>query len=103
MAEIPSEIILNNGEIIEFVKDGRKVEALDSIVNGYVYPGFIDAHCHFLAYGLQQGMVDVSSANSFQETIDILQKNIDKQNKNWLIGYGWDQNQWKDKEEEKKW
>ena len=87
----------------------KKKTLLDQILNKYsstktidlkglfAYPGFIDAHCHFLAYGLQQGMVDVSSAKSFQETIDILKKNIDKQNKNWLVGYGWDQNQWKDK------
>ena len=42
-------------------------------------------------------MVDLSSANSFEEIIDILKKNNDKNDNQWLIGYGWDQNQWKDK------
>lgn len=33
----------------------------------------------------------------FKKQLIFYKKNIDKQNKNWLIGYGWDQNQWKDK------
>lgn len=95
-------IAIKNGKILALGKNDQILNKYSSIetidLKGlFAYPGFIDAHCHFLAYGLQQGMVDVSGANSFQETIDILQKNIDKQNKNWLIGYGWDQNQWKDK------
>ena len=95
-------LAIKNGKILALGKNDQILNKYSSIetidLKGlFAYPGFIDAHCHFLAYGLQQGMVDVSSANSFQETIDILQKNIDKQNKNWLIGYGWDQNQWKDK------
>ena len=95
-------IAIKNGKILALGKNDQilnKYSSFETIdLKGlFAYPGFIDAHCHFLTYGLQQGMVDISSAKSFQETIEILKKNIDKQNKNWLIGYGWDQNQWKDK------
>ena len=42
-------------------------------------------------------MVDLSSANSFEEIIEILKKTMIKMIGDWLIGYGWDQSQWKDK------
>ena len=95
-------IAIKNGKILALGKNDQILNKYSSIetidLKGlFAYPGFIDAHCHFLAYGLQQGMVDVSSAKSFQEIINILKKNIDKENNRWLIGYGWDQNQWKDK------
>ena len=56
-----------------------------------MYPGFIDAHCHFLTYGLQSEMVDLSKANSFIQIIDILKKSSNQNFNQWLIGYGWDQ------------
>ena len=95
-------IAIKNGKILALGKNDQILNKYSSIetidLKGlFAYPGFIDAHCHFLAYGLQQGMVDVSSAKSFHEIINILKKNIDKENNRWLIGYGWDQNQWKDK------
>lgn len=95
-------IAINNGKILALGKNDQILNKYSSnekidLKGLFAYPGFIDAHCHFLAYGLQQGMVDVSSAKSFQEIIEILKKNTDKENNQWLIGYGWDQNQWKDK------
>ena len=33
----------------------------------------------------------------FEGIIEILKKNNDKNDGDWLVGYGWDQNQWEDK------
>ena len=95
-------IAFKNGKIIDIGKTHQILNKYQSknkldLQGKIAYPGFIDAHCHFLYYGLQLAMVDLTSANSFEEIIEILKKNNDKNDGDWLIGYGWDQNQWKDK------
>lgn len=64
-----------------------------------IYPGFIDAHAHFYRYGLGLGTVDLVGTTSWKE---ILQKLSDGSkglaNNEWLIGRGWDQNDWEVKE-----
>jgi len=95
-------IAIENKKIIALGKNNQilnKYKAKSKIDGGgkFIYPGLIDAHCHFLYYGLQLEMVDVSNANSFNEIIDLLIKQKGKNKTNWLVGYGWDQNQWKDK------
>lgn len=130
------DLILHNGNIYTVdsaftkqqamvVKDGKILEigsndlilnyyASDSVINldgQFVYPGFIDAHCHFYGYGKGLGEVNLMNTVSFEEVID---KTIEfyKNNKaslelsspvkklsqnNWLIGRGWDQNDWENK------
>ena len=91
-----------NGKIVDIGKTHQILNKYQSknkidLKGKTAYPGFIDAHCHFLYYGLQLAMVDLSSAKSFEGIIEILKNNNDKNDGDWLIGYGWDQNQWKDK------
>jgi predicted amidohydrolase YtcJ len=86
-------------------------DSLIDLKNRYVYPGFIDAHCHFYGYGKGLGEVNLMNTASFGEVIE---KTVDfyKNNKasfelttakktlsqqNWLIGRGWDQNDWENK------
>jgi predicted amidohydrolase YtcJ len=60
-----------------------------------VYPGFIDAHCHFYGYGL--GLLqraDLTSTNSFDEIIEIVKKHHENYASFWIEGRGWDQNDW---------
>ncbi|WP_221390363.1 amidohydrolase [Dyadobacter sp. NIV53] len=73
----------------------------DSVVDAKgksVYPGFIDPHSHFLGLGQLFDEADLTGTESFQEIIERLktfrQKNPDK---SWLIGRGWDQNDWENK------
>ena len=100
--DIFEAIAINNGKIIALGKNNQllnkyKAKTVLDLEGKYVYPGFIDAHCHFLTYGLQQEMVDISKAKSFQEIIGILNDYQNQKQKDWIIGYGWDQNQWEDK------
>ena len=100
---IHEAIAIKNNKIIATGKNNQILNKFQSIkkmdLKGKaMYPGFIDAHCHFLAYGLQTEMVDLSSAKSFNEIIETLKKSDKTERKKWLIGYGWDQNQWKEKE-----
>jgi len=67
-------------------------------LNGkFVYPGFIDAHCHFYGYGLSLQEAELTGTKSFDE---VLQRIVDHAKDNpsgWIIGRGWDQNDWDDK------
>lgn len=62
-----------------------------------IYPGFIDGHAHFLAYGLGLHTVDLVGTTSWEEIIAKV-KAFAKQNpEGWIVGRGWDQNDWNTK------
>ena len=63
-----------------------------------VYPGFIDAHCHFLGYGLSLQRVNLVGTKSFDEVIQKVVEFSKKNNAEWITGRGWDQNDWDIKE-----
>jgi len=57
-----------------------------------VYPGFIDAHAHFVSYGQSLFSVDLFACNSFDEVIKRVQKFAAVlPNEEWITGRGWDQ------------
>ncbi|MCS6820584.1 MAG: amidohydrolase [Microscillaceae bacterium] len=64
-----------------------------------IYAGFHDAHCHFYGYGKFLNEANLVGATSWDEILERLKK-FDTQNPNntWLIGRGWDQNLWQNKE-----
>ena len=77
----------------------KKYKAINTIdANGQtVLPGFIDAHCHFYGLGLNQLQVNLRDTKSFD---DVMKRVIDFHNNRpskFIIGRGWDQNDWDDK------
>ena len=60
----------------------------------YVYPGLIDAHCHFFSYGLNQQKADLVGTKSFEEILAILTDHDQMFQSEWVLGRGWDQNDW---------
>jgi len=63
----------------------------------FVYPGFIDAHCHFYGYGSNQQHADLEGAKSFNEVIAKLHDFYKNRKSDFISGRGWDQNLWSDK------
>ncbi len=60
-----------------------------------VYPGFIDGHCHFYHYGVNKlRYADLVGTESFNEILAILKNHHDENPAEWLLGRGWDQNDW---------
>ena len=59
-----------------------------------VYPGLYDAHCHFVGYGLGLSEANLVGTNSFDEIIDLIKKHSIEHTEEWVIGRGWDQNDW---------
>ena len=68
------------------IKDGRiqQIGTNEEIVSSYdaekiidlegkvVFPGLIDAHCHFYGYGLFESTAQLKGTKSFDEIIEIL-------------------------------
>lgn len=84
-------------DITEKYSAKEKVDAAGK----FIYPGFIDAHAHFLNYGLSLQNADLVDTKSWDEVLQRLQQF--KQQKNiqpdeWITGRGWDQNDWEIKE-----
>jgi predicted amidohydrolase YtcJ len=81
----------------DILKDYQANEQLDA-QNKFIYPGFYDAHCHFFGLGNTMQQADLVGTTSFQEIVSKL-VNFQKENpdKKWLLGRGWDQNDWENK------
>ena len=64
-----------------------------------VYPGFNDAHCHFFGYGMDlMQYADLSGTTSQESIYKMIQSHFSLTGGSWLLGRGWDQNLWPDKE-----
>ena len=66
--------------------------------NHFVYPGLIDAHTHFYRYGLGLQTADLVGTSGWEEILQKLQRFAEENKEGWLIGRGWDQNDWDVKE-----
>ena len=62
-----------------------------------VYPGFIDSHAHFYDLGFYLNQVDLKNTQSLEEVIDRVKEFDSENNSNFIIGRGWDQNDWNNK------
>ncbi len=63
-----------------------------------IYPGFIDAHCHFTGYATDMWKCELVGTTSFAEIISKLEAYSKNAPMEWLYGRGWDQNDWDIKE-----
>lgn len=60
-----------------------------------VFPGLYDPHSHFLGLGEMLNQCDLSGTRSFEEILQKLGEFAKKNPGNdWIIGRGWDQNDW---------
>lgn len=64
----------------------------------FIYPGFIDAHAHFYRYGLGLQTANLVGTNSWEAILSTLDSFSRQNSEGWLIGRGWDQNDWAAKE-----
>lgn len=61
-----------------------------------VYPGLIDAHAHFYRYGLGLQTAELKETTSWKAVLEKLTDFAKTHPDGWLIGRGWDQNDWPD-------
>lgn len=86
-------IVLKTGNYQTLTNKYKPAEEID-LQGKFVYPGFYDAHCHFLGYGLNLNQADLTGTRSFDEVIARLKEFQKDNTSSWIIGRGWDQNDW---------
>ena len=92
------------------IKDGKIVASgtLDDIQDqykaaenmhyeGFIYPGFIDAHSHFYGYGMTLNRVDLRNTFSMNEVVLKTVEFSKTTSEFWITGRGWDQTGWIEK------
>jgi predicted amidohydrolase YtcJ len=100
---IKSAIAIDKGKIVETGATNQllnKYNAREKKDAGgkFIYPGFIDAHAHFFNYGLGLQTANLVGTSSWEEILNKLQAFAQEHTEGWLIGRGWDQNDWSIKE-----
>jgi len=75
-----------------------KTDTVIDLTGKIVYPGFIDAHCHFYGYGAGLQEADLSETKSFDDVLDKVKAHSLTTKSDWILGRGWDQNDWLVKE-----
>ncbi len=85
----------SNASILEKYKSDSTLD-----LNGaFVYPGFIDPHCHFYNYGYGLLQCDLVDTKSWNEILQRLKIYADENPDGWIFGRGWDQNDWEGNKE----
>ena len=99
--DVVSAVVVKDGKIIavgqeDLVGQFNAAAVLD--LKGLpVYPGFIDAHCHFYQLGMTQEQVDLRGVKSLEELVSRIKKHQAEVNDDVILGRGWDQNLWANK------
>ncbi len=92
-----------NGRFVEVASDRRILAAFTSdnildLQGKTVYPGFYDSHCHFYYYAMELAEIDLSGTKSFDEIRNRIKIYAENHNNGWLVGHGWNENDWHNKE-----
>ena len=93
-------VAIDDGRIVDFGGDlEQRPQAKKTIKtsNSHVYPGFIDAHGHIFGYAETLHTVSLFGTKSKEECLERIR--VFKEThpeKDWVIGRGWDQNDWED-------
>jgi predicted amidohydrolase YtcJ len=84
-----------NDEIMRKYSGREAINAEGKII----YPGFIDAHAHFVGYGKSLFEVNLFGCNSWTEVLQRVKKFADEHpGEPWIRGRGWDQNKFPGKQ-----
>ncbi len=98
--------ILATGDTAGLLKNFTVKERLDA-GGKFIYPGFIDAHAHFVGYGNSLQRVNLVGTTSWDEVVqktkefvrdDLASSTGSNPVNPWILGRGWDQNDWDVKE-----
>ncbi len=65
-----------------------------------IVPGLVDGHAHFCFFGQALALIDLKGCSSLARCREKIQEHINRQPPGqWLIGRGWDEQQWSEKRE----
>ncbi|MGB1449647.1 MAG: amidohydrolase [Flavobacteriaceae bacterium] len=99
--DVASALVVKDGKILAVGEDDLlkryNAAAVLDLKGLPVYPGFIDAHCHFYQLGMTQEQVDLRGVKSLTELVTRIKDHQADRNDEVILGRGWDQNLWENK------
>ena len=96
-------IAISNGKIIavstseEIHKNYKSAKKID-VKGKTIIPGLINSYCNFYKLGLSMQNIDLTGTKSFEEVIQRLLIFKNEKNGDLIVGNGWNQNDWENKE-----
>ena len=73
--------------------------AVEDFAEATIVPGLVDAHAHLLSLGRSLSIARLNAARSKEEAVELLERaSAGSAQGEWLLGRGWDQNDWSSKE-----
>lgn len=98
-----SGVVIDNGLIVytgDSASISNRYRAKETLIhpNATIYPGFIDAHCHFSGYALDGYKCDLTGTTSFNDVVQKLVAYEQNNTLSWIYARGWDQNDWVNKQ-----
>lgn len=96
-------MVVKDGKIIalgtksDLEKQYTCKEQLDA-AGKFIYPGFIDAHAHFVGYAKGLSEMDLTGTVRWEDILHRFSDYKTGDTSSWIIGRGWDQNDWPVKE-----
>lgn len=94
---------ISNGKIVAVGKSADilknyKSSNVQDLHGKTVFPGLIDAHCHFTGYATDKWKCELWGTKSWDEVVARISEYAKTAPKEWLYGRSWDQNDWVIKE-----
>ena len=99
---VAEAFVVKDGKILDIGRSedmlnlysGKKIDAGGRAI----YPGLIDGHSHFYGYGEGLQNADLTGTKSWEEILARLLTFSKENKRDWIVGRGWDQNDWDVKE-----
>ena len=99
-----TSFVVKDGIFVDVGSEGEDLNDRynpDNVVDAHgltIIPGLIDAHCHFLQFGLEAQQLNLRGTKSFDEILKKLISYNNESNPRVIYGRYWDQNDWTNKE-----
>lgn len=103
-------IVISDGKILFYGDRDKSIElakamkTLEVDLEGKtLMPGLIDSHIHLDELGIKLNSLDLSEVTSIEELKNILRDYDEKKDSEWILGYGWDQEKFKEQRWPTRW
>jgi predicted amidohydrolase YtcJ len=92
---VKADRIVAVGSDAELRRSAGAATRIVELAGRTVVPGMIDAHTHFLSIGARRMQIDASTAKDKSEIVRMVaERAAQAKPGEWIVGRGWDQNNW---------
>jgi predicted amidohydrolase YtcJ len=95
---VKNGVIQAIGQEVDILKLAGPSTTVHRLDEATILPGLIDSHCHLLSLGLSLDRLDLVGTTGYAEVLEMVRERAAAIPKGeWILGRGWDQNDWEDK------